>query len=210
MPNSITDTVYIVEDDPLICKVLEHLYESIQLPFRIYPSGKEFLADYQLSWSGCLLLDVRLPHMSGLELQAELNRRGSLLPIIFLTGHADVDLAVRAMKAGAFDFMTKPFNNQALIEQTHRAMKKTIKLPPQFIEGYAQLTRREVEVLHKVVEGQLNKQIATLLDISISTVEMHRANLMRKLGANSIVELIKSHTIYKHLLSTPWEKSATG
>lgn len=201
MPN----TVFIVEDDPGICTALEWLFKSVALSTRIFHNGVDFLNHYKSDSNGCLLLDIRMPHMSGLELQDHLNGLNNKLPIIFMTGHGDIPLAVRAMKAGAFDFITKPFNNQNLIELIHQALKKNIQQKPHissnaFIEKYSKLTRRELEVLKCIVEGQLNKQIALNLKISISTVEMHRSNLMDKLGVKSIVDLIKHYTLNESVL----------
>jgi two-component system, LuxR family, response regulator FixJ len=199
------DKVYIVEDDQGICNALQWLFKSIALQTHIFHSGVDFLTQYQHDWHGCLLLDIRMPLMSGLELQEKLNILNNQLPIIFMTGHGDIPLAVRAMKAGAFDFITKPFNNHNLIEQIHQALKQKVKIRPddsaqEYIKKYSRLTPRELDVLACVVEGQLNKQIALSLKISISTVEMHRANVMDKLGAKSIVDLIKNYVINAHLL----------
>jgi two-component system response regulator TtrR len=199
------DTVYIVEDDQGICNALDWLFKSIALPTHIFHNGVDFLKYYQPNWRGCLLLDIRMPQMSGLELQEKLNILNNQLPIIFMTGHGDIPLAVRAMKAGAFDFITKPFNNHNLIEQIHQALKQKVKMRPdhtsqEYIEKYSKLTPRELEVLACIVEGQLNKQIALSLNISISTVEMHRANVMDKLDAKSVVDLIKNYILNEHLL----------
>lgn len=196
-------TVYIVDDDPITCKMLKQLLTSVHLPCRVFNSALDFLEHYQPTWMGCLLLDVRLPKMSGLELQDKLNKLHNPLPIIFMTAFGDIQSAVQAMKAGAFDFLSKPVNHHYLLEQIHAALSGHEKRENThlFLTGYTKLTGRELEVLKCILKGQLNKQIAAELNISISTVEMHRSNLMQKLHAKTIVDLIKNYTLNQHLLS---------
>lgn len=198
MSNS-TPTIYLVEDDTALCQALEWLFKSINLLSKTFLNGKDFLDHYHPEWTGCILADIRMPQMGGLELQEQLSLRHNRLPIIFMTGHGDVSLSVRAMKAGAFDFITKPFNNQNLLEQIQKAIEKNrkdviYKENRHFMESCMKLTRREVEILHHVVAGKLNKQISSMLEISISTVEMHRANIMKKLEVKSLAKLIEDYT----------------
>ena len=209
MPEKLEPTVFIVEDDKAFCSALEWLFRSVSLNSEIFHNGLECLQNYSLDWYGCFVMDLRMPQMGGLELQEQLNKLHNKLPIIFITGHGDVPLAVRAMKAGAFDFITKPFNNQleeknielkAALEKIQRAIEKTTqkiqnKNDQAFIKGYSKLTPRELEVLDCVVDGQLSKQIAANLNISLSTVELHRSNLMQKLGAKSVVDLVKGYLL---------------
>ncbi|MCZ6771844.1 MAG: response regulator [Proteobacteria bacterium] len=190
-------TVFIVDDDDAIRGLLCALTESVDLPSKAFASGKEFLDDYELGWSGCLLLDVRMPMMSGLELQKELADRSIIIPIIILTAHGDVPIAVQAMKSGAIDFFEKPFNNQLLLDLVQKAMAEATQAVAdrteraRFETQLRMLTEREREVLDLVVAGKINKEIAYLLQISTKTVEYHRARLMEKVEASSLVDLIK-------------------
>jgi two-component system, LuxR family, response regulator FixJ len=198
MSNS-TPHIYLVEDDVALCRALEWLFQSINLLSKTFNNGKDFLEYYNSELTGCILADIRMPKMSGLELQERLNARHNRLPIIFISGHGDIALSVRAMKTGAFDFISKPFNNQNLIEQIQKAIEKNTKDFVQkenrsFALSCMKLTRRESEVLHHVVDGKLNKQISSMLEVSISTVEMHRANIMKKLGVQSVAKLIENYT----------------
>ena len=203
MKMSGTHTIYLVEDDEAICKALEWLFTSVMLNTRVFHNASDFLKEYSSEWQGCLLLDVRMPQMSGIELQERLSQMKNKLPIIFITGHGDIPMAVRAMKQGAFDFITKPFDNQELLDSIQKAIESfTDKVSSYknqiFTQGLAKLTMREKEVMQYVAEGVLNKQIASALGISLSTVEMHRSNLMQKLGVKSLAEFIKSHTLLKN------------
>ena len=190
-------TVFIVDDDEAIRGLLRTLVESVDLPSKTFASGTEFLGDYELGWSGCLLLDVRMPKMSGLELQKELADRSINIPIIILTAHGDVPVAVQAMKSGAIDFFEKPFNNELLLDQVQKAMAGATQADADHTERarfeiqLRTLTKREREVLDLVVAGKINKEIAYLLQISTKTVEYHRARLMKKVEASSLVDLIK-------------------
>jgi two-component system response regulator FixJ len=190
-------TVFIVDDDPASRDPLRWLLESVELRVMAFPSATEFLDAYDPSTPGCLILDVRLRGMSGLDLQAELNRRGVQVATIFLTGHADVPMAVRAMKNGAFDFLEKPFNDQMLLDRVQQAIERDRRERSRDAERAEQqhrleaLTPREREVMELLVEGRANKETADALGLSVRTVEGHRARLMEKLGANSLAELVR-------------------
>lgn len=187
--------IYVIDDDKAICKALSWLLESVELKVEIYHSAADFLKDYQLSWRGCLLIDVRMPLTSGLQLQDKLRELGNLMPIIMISGHGDISMAIRAMKAGAVDFITKPFNDQTLLEQIQNALKLNAQTSSKqsILSCYQQLTQREQQVFSKVVEGKMNKQIAYELNISNKTVELHRANLMKKMETKTLADLIKMY-----------------
>lgn len=195
--NAQENTVYIVDDDPSVRHSLTWLIESVGQNVRTYASPGEFLAEYQEGGPGCLILDVRMPETSGLDLQEQLNRSGFTLPIIIITGHADVPMAIRALKAGAFDFIEKPFNDQLLIERIQQAIEHCHDLTQKHQRRQAskqrlsKLTPRERQVLDGVVAGKSNKVLAKELDISIKTIEVHRANLMSKMEAESLSDLIR-------------------
>ncbi len=192
-------TIFIIDDDPDMCKSLSFLLESVQLPIEIYHSGAAYLEVHDSNRHGCLLIDMRMPGMSGLQLIDQLNTRQNPLPVIIISAHGDIPLAVRAMKAGAVDFISKPFNEQLLVERIQELIEKDrrrhtftnqISLHTQRFET---LTSREREVLEEVVRGKLNKQIAYALGISMKTVEQHRARLMAKMQADSLAELVKTY-----------------
>ncbi len=198
MTADLPQTIYIVDDDPDLCRSLQWLLESVGLTSMVFNRGTDFLAEFKPERAnGCILLDIRMPQMSGLELQERLNAWSNTLPIIFMTGHGDVTMAVRAMKAGAFDFLTKPFNDEILLEQIHKAITYHQKVSAQNQQSLTlqkrlkSLTSREAEVLKFIVDGKLNKEIAFELDISIKTVELHRAHIMQKMRADNIAELVK-------------------
>ena len=189
-------TVFIVDDDAAVREGLKWLVESVDLKAATFVSAQEFLEIYKPKQPGCLLLDIRMPGMSGLALQQVLKSRSFDLPIIILTGHGTVQMAVEAMKAGAFDFIEKPFQNQRLLDRIHDAIDMSIS---NSIEGDKKtevmqllelLTPREHQVLNMVVAGETNKAIAYRLDISEKTVEVHRAKVMEKLSAVSLADLI--------------------
>jgi two-component system response regulator FixJ len=192
-------TVFIVEDELAIGKILLHLFESVQLHAELFSDGQVFLEKYDANRRGCILTDIRMPRLSGLELQEQLVLRDNLLPIVFMSGHGDISMAVRAMKSGAFDFITKPFHNQTLLDIVQKAIQLNMTEKSQensvliddIHHRFAQLTPRENEVLKLITEGKLNKQIAYMLSISISTVEMHRANIMKKMKVKTLADLIK-------------------
>lgn len=190
-------TVHIVDDEPDVRDALAMLMRSVGLAVTTYPSAQDFLQRYRASGPGCLILDVRMPGMSGLELQERLARERIALPIIIITGHGDIAMAVRAMKAGALDFIEKPFDDQALLDRIHEAIERAART--QDIEAerariaarYAELTRREKEVMALVVTGRLNKLIAAELGLSTRTVEIHRAHIMEKMEAKSLSHLVR-------------------
>jgi two-component system, LuxR family, response regulator FixJ len=195
-------TVFIVDDDPEWCYSLKWLLESINIKSETYNEGLSYLNAYNAQQRGCLLLDIRMPGISGLQLQEQLNECGCQLPIIIISGHADVPLAVRAMKAGAFDFITKPVNEQQLLDLVYKAIehdkyRDTILNQAEIAQRYDSLTSREREIMDHVLEGKLNKQIAADLGISIKTIESHRSNLMHKLQVRNLAELFKIHHILK-------------
>ncbi|MGM9454997.1 response regulator transcription factor [Legionella bozemanae] len=197
-------TVFVVDDDPEICKSFKWLFESINLQVQAYDNARDFLDSYT-NQQGCLIIDVRMPIMSGLELLEQLNASQNRLPVIVITGYGDISMAIRAMKAGAEDFILKPVNHQNLLEVTQKCLKKnnnnTIS-QSNFHERMNSLTKREKQVMNLVVEGKLNKQIAYDLNISISTVEVHRANVMRKMETKSLAELIKINLIYTRAIDS--------
>lgn len=190
-------TVHVVDDEPAIRDSLAMLLRSVGLATRTFPSAGAFLEAFGPQTDGCLVADVRMPGMSGLELQEALAARGSTLPVIIITGHGDVAMAVRAMKAGAADFIEKPFNEQLLLDAVHRALASR---RPSAAQGpgraelearVATLTPREREVMLLVAEGRANKVVATRLGLSTRTVEVHRAKVMEKMQARSLAELVR-------------------
>ena len=192
-----SSTVFVVDDDQPMRKSLEFLLESVNLSVKSFGSAQEFLDVYDPSEPGCLLLDVRMPTMSGLELQERLLQQGHNVSIIMMTAFADVPMAVRAMHQGAVDFIQKPFNEQALLECIQRALDRDAKTregeeSAQVIEQRLEkLTRREREVMHLVVQGKSNKQIASNLNLSAKTVEQHRSKAMEKMDADSLAALVR-------------------
>jgi FixJ family two-component response regulator len=198
----IKPTVFIIDDDPMICQAISWLLESVHLPSETFTDAEAYLAAHDASRQGCLLIDVRMPGISGLELQQRLNALHNPIPILMISGHGDVPMAVRAMQAGAKDFILKPFNDQVLLEKIQAAIAQDIKRSrhdpsPAIAERFTRLTPREQQVMVEVVAGKLNKQIAANLAISISTVEMHRAKIMQKLEVRTLAELIKTVLEYK-------------
>ena len=189
--------VFVVDDDRAIRDSLTGLLEASGYRARAYESAKAFLAGGELDSHGCVIADIRMPDMDGLELQAEMNARGSRLQVIVMTGHGDIPLAVRAMKAGAVDFLEKPYDTAVLLEAVRRALSKPRdERGPTEISSEARaqldsLTPREREVLDMIVAGKLNKSIAYELSISQRTVEVHRARLMKKMGARNMAELMR-------------------
>jgi RNA polymerase sigma factor (sigma-70 family) len=191
-------TVFIVDDDQAVVRSLRWLIEAIGLEVEAHASASDFLAAFDPARPGCLMLDVRMPGMSGLELQQRLAARHPYhLPIVFITGHGDVQMAVQAIQAGAFDFVEKPFGDQDLLDRVQRAIAHDAVQREREGERerlrtlFATLTGREREVLDLVVQGQSNKTIARALDVSAKTVEFHRAKLMEKLRARSVADLVK-------------------
>lgn len=195
--SSVSPTVFIIDDDNAVLSAIESLVASVGLRTEAYASAPTFLSGYQRTEAGCVLVDMRLPGMSGLELQAELRERRIDLPVIMMSGYGDVASAVRAMKAGAADFFQKPINGQILLEAIQRAVAASEARSQARAEAeavrvlLASLSRRERDVLDGVLAGEPNKRIAAKLGIAEKTVEAHRARLMIKLEARNIVDLVK-------------------
>ncbi|MCC7016929.1 MAG: response regulator transcription factor [Rhodospirillales bacterium] len=189
--------VFVVDDDRAARESLSWLIGSIHLRVAAFASAAEFLAACPPGQPGCLITDVRMPGLSGLDLQAELKRRGIEIPVIVVTGHGDVPMAVRAMKAGALDFVEKPFNDQILIDLVQKTVEKSLSATRAQVERrdirarLEQLTPRERQVLDMIAAGESNKGIAHALGISEKTVEAHRAHVMDKMQARSLAELMK-------------------
>jgi FixJ family two-component response regulator len=189
--------VVVIDDDDAVRAAVKGLLESVGLKVLLFQSAEEFLECTVPDTPCCMVLDVRMPKMSGLQLQEELARADVQIPIIFITGHGDIAIAVRAMKAGAVDFLTKPFNNQQLLDSIFTALERdgTRRSQQESIsrmrEHYNLLSVREKEVLSRVATGRLNKQIAAELGISEVMVKVHRANGMRKMHAKSVAELVR-------------------
>lgn len=190
-------TVFIVDDDEAVRNSLRLLLKSVGLAALALPTAQEFLANYDPQQPGCLVLDVRMPGMSGLELQEQLNVRGAIIPVIFITGHGDIPMAVEAMQQGAFDFLQKPFRDQDLIDRIQRALAKDhanrAELSERSLvrERFESLTPREREVLALVTSGKPNKIMAADLGVSQRTVEIHRARVMEKMHASSLAQLVR-------------------
>ena len=189
--------VFVVDDDPSMRESLRDLVDSVGLEARVFGSAPEFLQAKRPDVPGCLVLDVRLPGSSGLHFQQELAKAGVQLPVIFITGHGDIPMSVRAIKAGAVDFLTKPFHEQELIDAINAAIERDRTQrheAAQIVElrrRLQALTQREREIMALVIVGRLNKQIAADLAISEATVKVHRGQIMRKMGAKSLPELVR-------------------
>lgn len=189
--------VYVVDDEPSVCLALKRLLRSVGLEARTFISAQEFLNSGRPDAPGCLILDVRLPGLSGLDLQAGLAAEKIDLPVVFITGHGDIPMSVRAMKAGAIEFLTKPFREQDLLEAIQRGIEQNRNVRIQSAEMrvlqqlYALLTPREREVFPCVASGLLNKQIAAQLGTSEKTIKVHRGQIMQKMKAKSLAHLIR-------------------
>ncbi len=190
-------TVYIVDDDEDIREGFSLLLETVGQRHEVYSSAIEFLESFHVEMSGCLVLDIRMPRMSGLELQQKLSEEGSVLPVIFITGHGDIPMAVEAMRRGALDFVRKPFREQNVLDRINEALdldagKRKILLDrQQVLDRMGNLSEREREVLELVALGRMNKVVAADLGISERTVEVHRANVMKKLGVETLAQLVR-------------------
>jgi FixJ family two-component response regulator len=190
-------TVYLVDDDPDLLKALQRLLQSAGLQATPFDSAQAFLDGHDRAAPGCLVLDLSMPGLNGLELQRELEQLGSPLPIVFLTGRGDIAATVQAMKHGATDFLTKPVDDTELLAAIHEALatdrqrRRGHDERDRIAERLAALTERERQVLQQVVAGRLNKQIAADLGTVEKTIKFHRANLMRKMGVRSVAELVK-------------------
>ena len=195
--NEIEPIVFVVDDDPLFRRSTERLIRSAGLNVQPFDSGREFLKTLRPEGPSCLVLDLRMPGLSGIDLQRELIRLGIDIPIIFLTGHGDVPTSVRAMKAGAVEFLTKPFRGRDLLDAINAAIgRNRLALQKQaeiqeLRERYQHLTPRECEVMSLVVNGLLNKQIAGKLSTTEATIKFHRAHIMQKMRAESLVDLVR-------------------
>jgi two-component system, LuxR family, response regulator FixJ len=192
-------TIYVVDDDDSMRQAIALLLRTVGYNPVVLARPSDFLAKFDASTHGCLVVDVRMPEMSGLEVQQQLNRAGAILPVIFITGHGDIPMAVQAMKDGAFDFLTKPFRDQDLLDRINNALKQdaenrtAIEMHADLRARADSLTPREREVLALIVEGKANKVVAIDLGLSERTVEIHRANVMEKMGARSVALLVKMH-----------------
>ncbi|MGD8330153.1 MAG: response regulator transcription factor [Acidobacteriota bacterium] len=195
--------IFVVDDDDAVRRSTEMLIRSMGLRVESFASAAEFLEDFDPQQPGCVILDIRMPGMSGLELQEHLNGLGASIPVIFVTGHGDVPMAVKAMKEGAVDFIQKPFRDQELIDRVHAAVDRDTKhrnaarLKQGIQERIDLLTSREMEVMQLVVEGRANKEIAFDLGLSPRTVEIHRARVMAKMNADSLPDLVRQFLTWK-------------
>jgi two-component system response regulator FixJ len=198
-------TVFIIDDDKGIRDGLEMLLESIGLESRSFASGNAFLEVYDAKMTGCLILDIRMPKMSGLEVQRKLKQLSCSIPIIFITGHGDIPMAVLAMRLGAIDFIRKPFNEQDLIDRINEALTIDEKQYEKVVNEHNSkskvdsLSAREREVFERVADGAMNKAIAADLGISERTVEVHRSHVMEKLEVRTLAELVRIKIIYEQL-----------
>ena len=189
-------TVFIVDDDPAVRDSLRWLLESMRLKVLTFESAEEFLNYYTMHMIGCLILDVRMPGMSGLQLQQFLTKQKHALPIIFITGHGDIPMAVRAMQAGAMYFLEKPFEDQILLDYVNEALaldkeNQQARIRLAMIQArISNLTEREREVMNLVTNNHSNKEIAEKLGVSVKTVEFHRSNMMEKMHAHSLIDLV--------------------
>lgn len=189
--------VFIVDDDSSVRRSLERLVRSVGLTAKSYASAREFLQSGHGEETGCLVLDMRMPEVSGLELQEKMTKAGILLPIIFISGHSTVPMSVRAMKAGALDFLQKPFDEQDLLEAIYRAIERSRQGRAKREEleeleaRVRSLTPKEYEVFTWVITGMPNKNIADRLDTAEKTIKVHRASIMKKMGAQSVADLVR-------------------
>lgn len=190
-------TVFVVDDDPAVREAISSLLRSVRLRVVEFESAREFLEHPRTPTKSCLILDVRMPGLSGLDLQLELSGSAASIPIVFITGHGDIPMAVRAMKAGAIEFLPKPFRDEDLLAAVSNALRRdeAARIEKHALDAirarYATLTEREREVLLPIVKGTLNKQVGAALGVSEQTVKVHRHNIMRKMGAESLPDLVR-------------------
>jgi len=195
--NSAQPTVFVVDDDEPVRDAIGMLLETVDIPYESFANAQTFLDSYDRSRAGCLILDIRMPGISGLELQQILVERQAPIPIVFITGHGDVPMAVEAMKRGAVDFIRKPFRDQELLDRVHEALNRDAGQRAEFEDLErtralaGALTPREHEVFMRVAQGQANKVVAIELGISERTVEIHRSQVMQKTGARSLADLVR-------------------
>jgi len=200
--------VMVVDDDAGVRNAMRLLLKSVGLNHQLFSSAQEFLAAYQPSQQGCLVLDIRMPGMSGLELQQQLNLRGAVVPVIFMTGHGDVPMAVEAMQHGAFDFLQKPFRDQDLLDRIQHAIvkdaerRKSLGEHERIRTHLESLTPREREVLDLMILGKQNKAIGQDLGVSPRTIEIHRGRVMEKMGAHSVAELVRMMLDLSHVATS--------
>ncbi|MGQ0587169.1 MAG: response regulator transcription factor [Gammaproteobacteria bacterium] len=187
--------VYVVDDEEAVGDSTAMLLRTVGLRSRVYRDPRQFLEEYRPEQPGCLLLDVRMPQMGGLEVQKELARRNATLPVIFITGHGDVPMAVEAMRAGALDFIQKPFNDDELIRRVQKALeqdareREQLERREEIAARWKELTPRERDIARRIGDGAANKVVAAELGISIRTVELHRARILQKMGVRSVAQL---------------------
>ena len=189
--------VYVVDDDASVREALRNLFRSVGLRVEVFGSGSEFLQSRLADVTGCLILDIRLPRLSGLDFQVELAKAGIHIPIIFMTGHGDIPMTVRAMKAGAVDFLTKPFRDQDMLDAVTAAIERDrnrrneASILSDLRAHFATLTPREREIMALVTAGLMNKQIGAKIGLAEITVKIHRGHIMRKMAAKSLADLVK-------------------
>ena len=210
-------TVFVIDDDEAVRNSLRLLLKSVGLPVKTHASAKEFLPSYDADQPGCMVLDIRMPGMSGLELLQQLNMLGATIPVVFITGHGDIPMAVEAMQNGAFDFLQKPFRDQDLIDRVQRALERDastrsqLKATDRIREQLATLTPREREVLELVTAGKPNTVMAADLGVSQRTIEIHRARVMEKMQARSLAQLVRMVMDLKPLLTdVQWSGRRSG
>ncbi len=208
--------VYVVDDDAAVRDSLRWLLESVSMPVRTFANAADFLADFEPDEPGCVVLDVRMPGMSGLELQEHLLATAQFIPIIFISGHGDIAMAVRTIQSGAVDFIEKPFGDQELLDRIHRALELSQERISErnrradLTARLARLTSRERQVLKLIGAGRANKMIAAALDLAEKTIEAHRTNLNRKLGATSVADLVRIAIEAESLLAPPPAAGSNG
>ena len=190
-------TVFVVDDEEPVGDSIAMLLRTVGLASRVYRDPRRFLEEYRPEQPGCLVLDVRMPQMGGLEVQKELARLNATLPIIFITGHGDVPMAVEAMRGGAIDFIQKPFNDDELIRRVQKALeqdardRELLQRHEEIERRWKELTSREREIADRIADGQANKKIAAELGISVRTAELHRARVLQKMGVRSPAQLVR-------------------
>jgi FixJ family two-component response regulator len=196
-PRSPPSVVYVVDDDAVLREALRSLFRSVGLQVELFASAVDFMAGQGRQGPGCIVLDVRLPGMGGLDFQAQLAKAGIHMPIVFMTGHGDIPMSVQAMKAGAFDFLTKPFRDQDMLDAVFTALERDRRRCEEEESNaaasarYETLSSREKEVMFLVAKGLINKQIAWELGISEITVKVHRGNVMRKMAVRTLPDLVR-------------------